>query len=606
MAVVGDRIKDRYTLREQLGTGGMGVVWLATDDDLDRDVALKCPRLVDRQSIRRLRTEARNVARLHHPYIVSVYDFFEEDSACWLVMEYVPGHSLAKVLQEHGTLRPARAATIGWQMAEALAHAHAHGIAHRDVTPENILIVGDDIAKLTDFGISQDLWGEATRTDDATVRGKLPYLAPEVAQGRPADLASDIFSLGATLFTAVEGHSPFGKVDHPATWIARASDGAIEEPSKGGLLSEVLTQLMAPNPKRRPSAAAAVELFKKVNPPGSRTLDRIAQWRSVRSDFERRRRRRVTLAAVAVVLLVAVVGTGLIVGRSHHVSPAAHLIMLGDARTADPCALLTSQSLAGFGQTVLSVDEGNFDRCDLLVRVGGQLTGDVKLRLLSGTTSPDSQIQSKHVGNVDVLAEAVNDERCERTIALADSNRVNITGRRDVDNGPDPCALVDAATGYAVEMLNRGPIPRRPAPLSAESLISANACALLDGAALGNLPGIDALHPLPGFGNWSCRWASTIDGEARVEFDRHPALTLAEGHPMTIGGYQVFLTPGSDGPDQCAVRAEYRPYTNITGQPRFEIVAVKVLGTAPMTQRCDIAQALMTAVLRALDLGMPR
>lgn len=183
MVGVGDRIAGRYTLRELFKLGGEGMAWRATDADLGRDVVLKCPRPDDPDSAQRLRTAARNAATLRHQHIIGVYDIFEHDNVCWLVTEYVPGYSLAEVAREQRKLGPARAATVGEQIASAPAHCHDRGILHCDISPENIILADDGDAWLTDFGSSLDLRNAGTGDTPDIARGKWRYLAPEVAAG---------------------------------------------------------------------------------------------------------------------------------------------------------------------------------------------------------------------------------------------------------------------------------------------------------------------------------------------------------------------------------------------------------------------------------------
>jgi serine/threonine-protein kinase len=276
-------------------------------------------------------------------------------------------------------------------------------------------------------------------------------------------------------------------------------------------------------------------------------------------------------------------------------------VAIGDAHTVDPCALVETASLARFGEVDLSTDSGNFNRCDLLVQPAGRLIGDVKVALANGTPDPSSQLRITRVGSVTIYSEPVIGTTCDRTLALADGNQIDITGRKDERTGPDPCALADAATDHAVDVLNRGPIPRRPAPLQAASLAVVDACGLLDGSALRDVPGVDALHPMPGFGNWSCRWNSTVDnGGVDVFFDRNPPLTADDGQPVKLGGLPSFVTPEFDGPHDCTVRVQYRPYTNITGSQMVELVAVKLFGSQPTKQRCATARALATAAVAKL------
>ncbi|GAA4529334.1 hypothetical protein GCM10023192_15580 [Amycolatopsis samaneae] len=596
-------IAGRYKLRKKLGSGGMGVVWLATDEVLEREVALKCPQLGDKRGARRLRIEARNAARLRHPHIVAVYDVFDEGTTCWLVQEYVEARSLAEIVREDGTLKPRRAAAIGWQIADALAEAHAQGVVHCDVTPENVLVTGDGVAKLTDFGVSRAIWSEITQTDTVAVRGKLPYLAPEVAQGQQAGRESDMFSLGATLFAAVEGHSPLGEADHPAAWVAKAAACEVETPRKAGELASPLTQLLLSDPKRRLDAAHATEAFKKISPPDPKILEWDARWRATSRppEFERRRvrRRRVLLGATVIVSIAAVAGIVFLLLPRSGAAPAAvpPPVGMGDARTADPCALVSTASMARFGRVTLSLDSGNFDRCDLLVRPREKPVGGVELNLATGPPERNPSLLSRQAGSVEVLSAPADGNHCVRLLGLPDGNRVELTGKKYDPAGPEPCALADGATDYAVEVLNRGPVPRRAAP-PATSLASADACGLLEAGALSSVPGIDALHPEAGFGNWRCRWTSTTEHSGGVDlfFDRNQPLTADDGQPVRLAGRAGFVKPQFDGPDDCTVRVQHRPYQDTNGDPMVELVVVKVFGSWPEAQRCAMASTLAAAL----------
>ncbi|QQQ80933.1 serine/threonine protein kinase [Saccharothrix sp. 6-C] len=244
----------------------MGVVWRARDELLDREVAVKQLRwpdlTADEVEVARARAmrEARNAARLQHPDAISVFDVVVEDDRPWLVMEYLPSRSLAGLLAERGRLSPDEAARIGGRVAAALAAAHAAGIVHRDVKPSNVLIGHDGTVKLTDFGISRAA-GDGTLTDSGMITGTPAYLAPEVARGEQPDQASDLFSLGATLYAATEGQSPHGVSDNSFGLLYRAAAGRIEPPTRSGALTGVLTRLLASDPAERPTAVEAVELL---------------------------------------------------------------------------------------------------------------------------------------------------------------------------------------------------------------------------------------------------------------------------------------------------------------------------------------------------------
>src|SRR4051794_16577297 len=202
---------DRYRLVRRLGTGGFGTVWLAHDERLDRPVAVKRVPTGDAASAERARREALAAARLSHPGIVALYETDADEEACYLVSELVRGETLG-ALEEQGALSDRDVVEIGAALCEALAHAHARGVVHRDVKPGNVLVPeaaddGGSAAKLTDFGIARVVGDDAlTRTGD--VLGTLAYMAPEQAEGRGATAASDLYALGLVLFEALSGANP--------------------------------------------------------------------------------------------------------------------------------------------------------------------------------------------------------------------------------------------------------------------------------------------------------------------------------------------------------------------------------------------------------------
>jgi serine/threonine protein kinase len=189
----------------------MGAVWLARDEVLGRDVAIKRIGMVPgggTPDLERAEREGRLAARLNHPHVVAVFDLVHEGDERWLVMEYVPGVTLGELVRRDGALTPDQAAPLLRQAADALAAAHSAGIVHRDVKPSNILVTADGQVKLSDFGIAR-AEADASLTQTGLVTGSPAYLAPEVASGSAATDASDVWSLGATLFHALAGHPPY-------------------------------------------------------------------------------------------------------------------------------------------------------------------------------------------------------------------------------------------------------------------------------------------------------------------------------------------------------------------------------------------------------------
>ncbi|MDQ6650292.1 MAG: serine/threonine protein kinase, partial [Actinomycetota bacterium] len=258
----GRLVAGRYRLLDRLGQGGMGIVWRAEDEVLRRPVAVKelffPPNLGEsEQSILRERTmrEARMAARIDHPAAVRVYDVVEDDLRPCIVMELINGRTLGEVVAQDGPLSPVRAAEVGLSVLDALEAAHAAGIVHRDVKPGNVLLRDDGRVTLTDFGIATSS-GDSTLTSAGLLLGSPAYIAPERARGLDPGPASDLWSLGATLFTAVEGRPPFDHGEALATMLAVVGDE--HEPFRAaGPLEPVLARLLAKEPGARPSADEA-------------------------------------------------------------------------------------------------------------------------------------------------------------------------------------------------------------------------------------------------------------------------------------------------------------------------------------------------------------
>src|SRR3954452_1180237 len=255
-------VAGRYALMDELCRGGMGTVWLATDQILERQVALKEVTFSidlsdEERRILRERTmrEARAAARLDHPHVATVYDVVEEDGRPWLVMEHISARSLQEILEEQGPLPPAAVARIGLDVLEALEAAHDAGIVHRDVKPANVLVDAAGSACLTDFGIATTT-GDSSLTTSGALIGSPSYMAPERAHGDEPRPPVDLWSLGATLYAAVEGRPPFDGGESMATLMAVVS----EPPApmlRAGPLEPVLRGLLTKDPDQRSTAAIA-------------------------------------------------------------------------------------------------------------------------------------------------------------------------------------------------------------------------------------------------------------------------------------------------------------------------------------------------------------
>ncbi|MDW4909778.1 serine/threonine-protein kinase [Streptomyces sp. ADMS] len=264
MNVAGDVVDGRFELLERLGSGGMGTVWRARDAVLHREVALKAvrPDAAATDAVReRVLREARALARLNHPHVVTVHQIIDDDPHPWIVMELVPGVSLDKRL-ESGPLTPVEAARIGGQVLDALRAAHAAGVQHRDVKPANILLREDGNAVLTDFGIAA-LQGATALTMTGELVGSPEYIAPERIRGPSDDPASDLWSLGVVLYVCVEGVSPLRRETSLAT-LAAVLESEVPPPSRSGALTPVLRALLERDPAARPGTARLAAMLKQV------------------------------------------------------------------------------------------------------------------------------------------------------------------------------------------------------------------------------------------------------------------------------------------------------------------------------------------------------
>ncbi|MDX3708628.1 serine/threonine-protein kinase [Streptomyces europaeiscabiei] len=317
----GRLIADRYRLLAKLGHGGMGTVWRAKDETVDREVAVKEPRVPDHlpereraNAFERMRREARAAARLDHPSVVNVHDVAVVDGQPWIVMELVRGRSLGDALQE-GTLGVRDAARIGLDVLGALEAAHAAGVLHRDVKPDNVLLGRHDRVVLADFGIAQ-IEGETNLTDTGGFVGSPEYIAPERVLGQRPGPASDLWSLGVVLYAATEGVSPFRRSNTPATLQSVLNATPAAPASATGPLAEAINGLLQKDPARRPTAARVRELLETAANPPAPVVTQVVQQVAgpPAGDTKGIRIGAKTLAGVgAVVVSAAVVGLGVVV-----------------------------------------------------------------------------------------------------------------------------------------------------------------------------------------------------------------------------------------------------------------------------------------------------
>lgn len=257
LAGAGRLIADRYRLDSKLGGGAMGTVWSGTDELLRRQVAIKevklPPGMPDEEAAElreRALREARAIAVLSHPNVVTLYDVAREDGEPFVVMELVPSQSLAAILGKHGALGDHQLAMIADGVASGLDAAHRAGIVHRDVKPGNVLIGDDGRIKVSDFGISRNI-AEHTITSTGILLGTPAFIAPEVAAGEAVTAAADLWGLGATMFAAAEGRTPYDVRNDPLATVTEVVRGPVPQSTRPGPIGDIVRGLMVKDPTQR-------------------------------------------------------------------------------------------------------------------------------------------------------------------------------------------------------------------------------------------------------------------------------------------------------------------------------------------------------------------
>ncbi|TQM01220.1 protein kinase-like protein [Actinoallomurus bryophytorum] len=358
----------RYRLVEPLGRGGMGTVWRALDEMLGRAVAVKeltLPRGVapgHRAALcERAAREARVSSRLKHGSIIRVHDVITEDDRPWIVMELLTG----RALDEAGPLSPRRVAEVGLAVLEALGVAHAQGVLHRDVKPGNIFLCDDGRVILADFGIAT-LEGDASLTASGGLVGSPGYIAPERLRGERGGPPSDLWSLGAALYTAIEGRPPFAR-QTPMGMLSAVLTEEPGQPLRAGPLGPVLLALLARDPARRPPAEVAARWLRSVagggtpvipaRPPDTEGRSRAAVPTEPggRRGHDGRGRRTAVIAAAAVAL-AAMVPAAFLLRHGNATSPTAKRtapppdpVRGRFASAPPPCSLITSPEATRLG-----------------------------------------------------------------------------------------------------------------------------------------------------------------------------------------------------------------------------------------------------------------
>lgn len=520
----------------------MGTAWLADDLREHRQVVLSRPVPADLEC----------AGRITHQNVVKVFGIVGDG---WLATEHFPATSLAA----KGILPPRQVAAIGTQVAGALAAAHEVDVVHGDVTPANILVADNGTVKVTGFGV-----GAATAA----------YVSPEVADGEPATAASDVFSLGATLFAAVEGEPPYGTGDRESC-LRRIRSSRGEIPVRAGALKPVLEALLQRDQNARPTAEQARQM-----------LDRVASGLTVSAWPGVRRRPRALLVAIT----IAVVGVLLfaIIRPWESEAGGPTRTVLGDPRTADPCSVADSSVLGRFGEATVDTDFGGFNRCDVLIAVAGDDEIDVMFKF-DGSPAEVTSEPSRVVRH----APERDSDACDIALTLADQAVLEVTAQSDDDVDTDFCQVAAVAADHAESVLARyQEIPRRPA-VDPRSLANADACGLL----ATDLAAMSAYEP--GFANWSCRWPSP-DGAIRVIFEREALASAREGDRLTLSGREVYITPKGYGDFTCAAKVFHLRYLDSRSEPYVELVLVVAEGGAAMSNLCSTVTTLVGPVASRL------
>lgn len=601
----GQLIGGRYRLHAVIGSGGMGQVWLARDEQTGTDVALKCGG-TGRAAYRGVRAmEA--ASKLGHPNVVKLLGVVEDDGFVWLVMEYVRSASLDRVLDKTPRLPVQQVAALGAQLASALAAVHTLGVVHQDVKPGNILVTSDGVAKLSDFGIARVSWGDPTLTNGGGGIGTAAYMSPEVANGTDATPESDIFALGATLFAAVEGERIYGAEDNPLKIVRAASRGEIAPPRLAGPLADALIEMLSITPDDRPTAAQAERMLAEVadGSPAPAAPEKLLTLTGTERVRRGRTGRTVGIAAVA---LVVVVVLGLVFlprlwpqqsASTGSPKPAAAGIgTIGDQRTADPCSLLNPPVFKKFGAVVVEKTQGNFNRCDVIVRAPGQDGVDLQVRL---DDDPPDQIEgmtTAKAGALTVYRYPYNsvDNKCDRAIAMLDHMTIFVTATPRNAPPANLCTLAELMAQNVLAVVTKSVVPRRTVAIPAVSLASVDACSLMTTAKLAKLLGAPVRLDVRGFGAWTCRWVAT-DNKSNVKLSYDRDQELGEGKPYRAGQRAATVQPKIDDDFMCRVDLAYRNATDQNGDDIIEYIIIRVRKDDVAGDKlCPVAQQIATDI----------
>jgi len=446
----GEVIDGRYELEQLVGSGGMSSVYRAHDRMLERKVALKILHQrygEDAEYLERFRREARAVAQLAHPNIVTVIDRGEDQGRQFIVFEYVEGDNLKQVVDRVGPLPVEQAIEYGIAIARALAFAHEHGIVHRDVKPQNVLLNGDGRAKVTDFGIARSLDVERGVTQTGTVLGTSNYIAPEQASGQPVDERSDVYSLGVVLFELLTGQLPFVGENFVAVALRHINERAPSvlerRPDAPPALAALVDAMLGKDHRDRPSMDEVVATLEALR--GATSSNETVVLRRPRRARRRRSAWPLVLAALGATLLGAAFGALLLRddgnGRQETRAPTAEAVELTAVRAVDP---------EGDGEHDSEVGEATDKRRDTSWRTQSYNFPNGELG------KPGVGIELQASGPVSELVVSTETPGFTAQILVGETA---IAGPQEVQNGT-VFRLPEGSTGpFTLWITNRGPNP---------------------------------------------------------------------------------------------------------------------------------------------------
>ncbi|MEU4745743.1 hypothetical protein AB0G02_35490, partial [Actinosynnema sp. NPDC023658] len=355
----------------------------------------------------------------------------------------------------------------------------------------------------------------------------------------------------------------------PHEVLERVRRGGARPMDQAGPLTPLLTEMLQPQPDRRPTADEV----------RSRLKDLVGGWEPPPVEGPTRspwRRHPLLQPAAAVVVVAAAVAAVVLVRQREAPAAQQHVSsggLIGDERSADPCALTDEEELRQFGPTRLLTNYGNYNRCDVLVDVHAKDPVDVELQLV---TLASRGVQGRPM---EVVEEARKSDECDRTVVADDQYAVRVAAK--LENPPlDLCSVTDVATATVLEVLHHGPIARRAIPLPAGSLAHVDACALLDREAIVTAAAINGGPAVNVFGHWACKWFDTVGGPAiNLRLDQHSAQEPVEGEPVDLGGHRGYVELDTDSSKSCTVNV---PYQSAHVLPRADISRSRV-GSTPRT-----------------------